>query len=280
VRPGLDDKILASWNGLMVRAIAEAARAFSDARYRALAEDAATFLFSTMVRNGRVLRSYKDGRARIAGYLEDHAALGLAALSLYELTFDEGWLDRARELGASCVTWFWDDATGAFYDTASDHETLITRPRDITDNAMPSGTSLAVELLVRLAEYFHDADARRRATYVVETLAPSIQRYPLAFGHLLASADMLVNGAVELAIVGEVGADDFVSLERAAAEQYVPSLVLAGGAPRSDEKVALLTAREARDGKATAYVCRGYSCEEPAMSAGMLAEQLSVASRV
>jgi uncharacterized protein YyaL (SSP411 family) len=280
VRPGCDDKVLASWNGLMVRGIAEAARAFGDAKYRALAEDAATFLFGTMVQDGRVLRSYKDGRARIAGYLEDHAALGLAALSMYELTFDEAWLDRARELGASCVTWFWDDATGAFYDTASDHETLITRPREITDNATPSGTSLAVELLVRLAEYFHDVDARRRATYVVETLAPSIQRYPLAFGHMLASADMLVNGAVELALVGDVGADDFKSLERAAAEQYVPSLVLAGGAARSDDKIALLSAREARDGKATAYVCRNYACEEPSTSPDRLAEQLSATTRV
>ena len=96
-----------------------------------------------------MFRSYKDGRARIAGYLEDHAALGLAALSVYELTFDERWLDRARAMSDAAVAWFWDDATGAFYDTASDHETLITRPRDVTDNATPSGTSLAVELLAQ-----------------------------------------------------------------------------------------------------------------------------------
>ena len=96
---------------------------------------------------------------------------------------------------------------------------------------MPSGTSLAVELLVRLAELLHDADARRRATYVVETLAPSMARYPSAFGHMLGTADMLINGAVELAIVGDVGSADFEALERAAAERYVPSLVIAGGAP-------------------------------------------------
>ena len=278
VRPGCDDKVLASWNGFMVRGIAEAARAFESDEYRKLAVESAEFLFESMVKDGRVFRSFKDGRARIAGFLEDYAALGLAFLSVYELTFDDRWLDRAHELGDSCVEWFWHDDTGAFYDTASDHETLITRPRDITDNATPSGTSLATELLLRLAELLHDVDARRRATYVLETLAQPMSRYPMAFGHLLASADMVVYGAVELAIVGQVESPGFKALQRTAAELYVPSLVLAGGAPRSDEKIALLTARTARDG-ATAYVCRGYACDEPAESVAKLEEQLVRAGR-
>jgi hypothetical protein len=277
VWPRRDEKILASWNGLMVRGIAEAARAFGNDRYRGAAVESAEFLFENLVKNGRVLRSYKDGRARIAGYLEDYAALGLAALAVYEITFDERWLRRARDMGASMVQWFWDDAAGAFFDTASDHEMLITRPKDVTDNAVPSGTSLAVELLVRLAELFADVDARRRATYVVETLAPAVARYPSAFGHLLGSADMLINGAVELAIVGDPASDDFNALERAAAARYVPSLVLAGGTARSDGSVALLSGRDARAGKATAYVCKGYTCEEPAMTAAVLGEQLAAA---
>jgi uncharacterized protein YyaL (SSP411 family) len=274
VWPGRDDKILASWNGLMVRGIAEAARAFGNERYRETAIGSATFLFEHLVREGRVLRSYKDGRARIAGYLEDHAALGLAALSIYELTFDDAWLDRARQLGDAVVRWFWDADTGAFYDTASDHEQLITRPREISDNATPSGTSLAAELLIRLAELFNDADARRRATYVVESLAPAIGRYPLAFGNILGCADMLINGAIEVAIVGDPASDDFRALERVVAERYVPSLVLAGGAPRSDDSIALLSARDAREGRATAYVCRRYTCEEPAATRALLDEQL------
>jgi uncharacterized protein YyaL (SSP411 family) len=184
------------------------------------------------------------------------------------------WLDRARDMGDAAVRWFWSDETGAFHDTASDHERLITRPREIADNATPSGTSLAVELLVRLAELLLDVDARRRATYVVETLAPAVGRYPSAFGHLLGAADMLINGAVEVAIVGETGSPDFVALERAVAERYVPSLVLAGGASRADDAIALLAGREARGGHATAYVCRGYTCDEPAMSAQQLTSQL------
>jgi len=274
VWPGRDEKILTAWNGLMVRGIAEAARAFGDDAYRKLAIESAAFLFGSLCHDGRVLRSYKDSRARIAGYLEDYASLGLAALAVYELTFDTVWLDRARAMSDATVQWFWSDDTGAFYDTASDHEELIVRPREVADNATPSGTSLAVELLVRLAELLHDVEARRRATYVVETLAPMIARYPSAFGHILGAADMLINGAVEVAIVGDVGTADFRAMERAVAEQYVPSLVLAGGAPRADDSIALLTARDARDGHATAYVCRGYTCDEPAMSAQQLRSQL------
>lgn len=274
VWPGRDDKVLASWNGLMVRGIAEAARAFGNDAHRELAVDVATFLFDTMVVDGRVLRSYKDGRARIAGYLEDYAALGLAALSIYELTFDEHWLDRARALSDATIMWFWDDATGAFYDTALDHETLITRPREVTDNAVPSGTALAVELLAKLGDLLHDADARRRSTYVVETLAPPISRYPSAFGHLLGVADMIVNGAIELAITGEVGNPDFVAMQREAGVHYVPSLVLAGG---DSHRIALLEGREAKDGRATAYVCRNYTCEEPAVTRERLGEQLESA---
>ena len=273
--PARDEKILTSWNAHMVRGIAEAARAFGSDRYRLAAVESAEFLFDNLVHHGRVLRSYKDGRARIAGYLEDYAALGLAALAVYEITFDDRWLRRARELGAAVVQWFWDDTTGSLFDTASDHETLITRPRDITDNAVPSGTSLATELLVRLAELFADADARRRATYVVETLAPAIARYASAFGHLLGSADMLINGAVELAIVGDLTSADFAALERAAAERYIPALVIAAGPPGND--LALLTDRPARDGRATAYVCRNYACEEPTTSAAALGDQLAKA---
>ncbi len=280
VWPGRDDKILASWNGLMVRALAEAARAFGDDEYAALAMDGATFLFDRLVRDGRVLRSYSGGQARIAGYLEDHAAVGLAALAVYELTFDDRWLARARDLGASMTRWFWDDAEAVFFDTASDHETLITRPRDVYDNATPSGTSLAVDLLLRLAELFDDREARDRATKVANSLAPAVARYPLAFGHMLGCVDMLVNGAVELALVGDPASDAFRDLERIAADRYVPSLVVAGGAANGAGEVTLLRDRDLIGGRATAYVCRNYACELPATDASTLGRQLDGAARV
>ncbi|HEV8446114.1 MAG TPA: thioredoxin domain-containing protein [Gemmatimonadaceae bacterium] len=265
VWPGRDDKILASWNGLAVRALAEAARAFGDDEFTALALNGATFLFDRLVVDGRVLRSYSGGRARIAGYLEDHAAAGLAALAVYELTFDDRWLARARELGASMTRWFWNEAEGTFFDTAADHEALITRPRDVYDNATPSGTSLAVELLLRLAELFDERGAYDRAAKVANSIAPAVARYPLAFGQMLCNADMLVNGAVELAIVGDPTRPDFQAMAEAAATRYVPSFIVAGG-PESGANagVALLADRTTIDGKATAYLCRNRVCELPA----------------
>ncbi len=274
VWPGRDDKILTSWNGLAVRALAACARIFDDDTLRAAAVESGTFLFGAVVADARVFRSWKEGRPRIAGYLEDYAALGLAALALYELTFDGACLERAREMHDATVRWFWDDAVGAFFDTASDHETLITRPREVSDNATPSGTSLAVELLLRMAELTNDADARRRATYVLETLAPAMARYPSAFGHLLGAADLAINGAVEVAIVGQPAAEDFKALARTVAAEYVPGLVLAGGPAQADEAVALLAGRTMREGKATAYVCRNYTCEEPVSGREELERQL------
>jgi len=278
VRPGCDDKTLASWNGLMVRALAEAARAFDHVAYRAEAIRHGEFLFRALIRDGRVFRSYKAGVARIPGFLEDYAASGLAALSLYELTFDDVWLTRARSLADAMVTCFWDDSAGAFFDTAHDHETLVTRPRDIMDNATPSGTSLAIELLARLADLLQEESMRRRATYVLETMAEPMARHPAAFAHSLGVADLLVRGTVELAIVGDPAADDFRALIRAAAERYVPSLVLAGGPTRKVADIPLLADRSTTDGRATAYVCRNYSCDTPVTDPSALGRQLDSAT--
>ena len=277
--PARDEKVLASWNGLMVRALADAARAFSREDWRTLAVRSGQFLAGEMIRDGRVLRSWKDGQARIPGFLEDHAALGLAFLSLYELTFDREWLTRARALGDTVVASFWDESANAFFDTAHDHERLITRPRDVTDNATPSGTSLAVELLLRLAELFHDTDIQRRATWMLETLAAPMAQHGLAFGHLLGAADLAIHGATEVAIVGDAQSPDFGSLTSEVARQYLPALVLAGGSPNGGTGVALLEDRVAREGRATAYVCRQYVCSEPTSDADRLRSLLEEAGR-
>jgi uncharacterized protein YyaL (SSP411 family) len=281
VWPGLDDKILASWNGLMVRAIAEAARAFDREDYRAVAVSAGEFLFREMVRDGRVFRSFKHGEARIAGFLEDHAALGLAAIALYELTLETIWLSRARALSRATVEWFWDDAHEMFYDTASDGEQLITRPHDVSDNATPSGTSLAVELQLLMAELFDDRDARARADSVIGSLAPAMARYPAAFGHMLGNADLAIHGATEVAIAGDPATPAFGALSRAVADTYVPSLVLVGGRDHLDDetRIALLDGRSTRDGTPTGYVCRNFACDVPVTTAAELIEQLHGAAR-
>ena len=280
VWPARDEKILASWNGLMLRALAEGARAFDSDGLRAAAIANGEFLFRELVRDGRVLRTHKAGESRLSGYLEDHAAVALGALSLWELTFEREWLDRAVQLAHACIEWFWDDAVGAFFDTARDHEELLVRPRDITDNATPSGTSLAVDLLVRLSDLLHDTEFQRRATWVLETLGDAPAKHAQAFGHLLGAADMLVRGATELAVIGDPSSEEFRSLVRAAACEYAPSLVIAGGAAGSNADVALLAGRPLQAGSAaTAYLCRGYTCEAPATSPVLLREQLRALTR-
>jgi uncharacterized protein YyaL (SSP411 family) len=280
-RPGRDEKVLASWNGLMLRAIAESARAFARDDHRALAIRTGEFLLREMVRDGRVMRSHTGGVTRIAGYLEDHTAVALGFLDLYGLTFDHRWLEAARSIGDAVDRWFWDEPTGAYFDTASDHEALLTRPRDVTDNAIPSGTSLAVDLLLRLAELLGDATRRERATRVLESLSEPLARYASAFGHLLGAADMAVHGAVEVALAGDPALEDFRALADAVGGEYVPSLVIAGGAARGDApaSIPLLVDKVPRDNQATAYVCRQYLCEEPVTDPGALPAQLARASR-
>ncbi len=275
VRPGRDEKIVASWNGLMLRAIAEAARAFGDRGLRDEALRAARFLERALLRDGRVLRTWRDGTARIPGFLEDHAALALGFLAVHQLTFDRHWLDLALHLADATVEWFWDDEAGAFYDTARDAEPLVTRPRDVVDNAIPSGTSLAVELQLMVAEYRGDATARRRAEYVLATLTEPMQRSAMAFGHLLGAADCAVNGAVEVALAGTPDSGPFDALAAAVAQVYVPSLVLAGGAGAAIAGLPLLDGRAAAPGTAQAFVCARYVCEQPTADAAALRAQLT-----
>jgi uncharacterized protein YyaL (SSP411 family) len=281
-RPGRDEKVLAGWNGLMLRGIAEAARAFGRDDYRAVAVRNAEFLLREMVRGGRVMRSHTAGLTRIPGYLEDHAAVALGFLDVYGLTFDRRWLDAARTIADAVDEWFWDESVGAYFDTARDHETLLTRPRDITDNAVPAGTSLAIDLLLRLAEVFGDDARRQRAMRVLESVTEPLIRYAPAFGHMLGAADMAVHGAVEVAIAGDPAADDFRALADAVGAEYVPSLVIAGGAaPAADGalRIALLADKPPRNDQATAYVCRQYLCEEPTSEPAALPSQLERASR-
>ncbi|NUQ20002.1 MAG: hypothetical protein HOQ09_03480 [Gemmatimonadaceae bacterium] len=173
---------------------------------------------------------------------------------------------------------FWSAETEPFFDTASDHETLVTRPRDVTDNAVPAGTSLTAELLLKLGEILHDAELTRRGTWIVETLAEPMAQHPQAFGNLLGAADAAIHGFVEVAIVGEPEDARFVALAAEVCTRYLPALALAGGPAANAGGIGLLADREAR-GAPTAYLCRGYTCEAPVTEPRALAEQLEGVSR-
>jgi hypothetical protein len=277
-RPGRDEKVLASWNGLMLRGLAEAARAFDSEAYRALATRNGEFLRRTFLRDGRVTRSSKDGESKGHGFLEDYAAIALAWLDLYALTGERRWLDDARTLGDSTLEWFWDDSLGAWFDTARDHEQLITRPRDATDNALPSGSSLATELMQRLAVYVGAEKYGQTADRFLASIADAVTTHPTAFGHLLGVADFAVFDPLEVAVIGGPETRNVAPMLRYIANRYLPSLVLAssGGEPGSD--LPLLKDRPGGR-EAVAYVCRRGVCQAPAESVDQLAASLDAALR-
>ena len=276
-RPARDEKILASWNGLMLRALAEAARVLEHDEARALAMRNGSFLLRELVHDGRAARVWNaaGGAPYAPGFLDDQAAVALAAIAMYELTFDASWVAQARRMADAMLRWFWDEHTGMFYDTAHDHEALITRPRETTDNATPSGTSLAVELLLRLGDLLDVPSWRQHAVDVLASIGNAVERYPLAFGHLLTAADVAVYGPVEVALLGDPSSVGFLALQRAAAQQYVPGLVLAGG--RANGDIALLRNRKPINDAATAFVCRQYACDAPTTIPETLSAQLELA---
>ena len=277
VWPALDDKVIASWNGLMLRAVAEAARVLGDSALRSLAIRNGEFLRAHMVRDGRVFRSYRRGAVKEIGFLEDHAAVALGFLDLYALTFDATWLADAMTIADVAVERFHDPTRATFFDTASDHESLITRPRDITDNAMPSGTSLMADLLMRLSIISGNGRGAEMAASICGAVADALARHPSSFGHLLGVADMVLFGATEVALVGDPDSVAFGALRDALGATYAPSLVLAGGRPAPESPLALVRARTAPDGGAMAYLCRQYRCEAPTSDPAELILQLTAA---
>jgi uncharacterized protein YyaL (SSP411 family) len=279
VRPGRDEKILAAWNGLMLRSFALAARITGREDYREAAVRNAAFIVEKMKEGGRIHRSYKDGRARFNGYLEDYAMVADGLVAVYEATFQTRWLVEADALMQAVSELFWDEARRSFYDTPADHEELVTRPRDVYDNAAPSGTSVATEVLLRLALLLDRADYRQRAEDILGELAGGMEKIPGAFGRLLCALDFSTAEPREVAIIGGPEAADTGALLDEVYSTYLPNKVVAGRDPQDDEAaglVPLLAQRGAREGKATAYVCVQYACQTPTTDTQELARQLGI----
>jgi uncharacterized protein YyaL (SSP411 family) len=277
VRPGRDEKALAAWNGLMLRSLSLAAGTLGREDYREAAGKNARFLLDSMIVDGRLMRSYKDGRARIEGYLEDYALVADGLLALHEATLERRWLQEAVALSGTMNELFWDEERRAFYDTPAGGEELIARPRDIYDNATPSGNSVAVDVSLRLAVLLDREDYRERAGAVLEDLSGGMEKAPGGFGRLLCALDFHLSRPKEVAIVGEPGAPDTRALVDTVHSRYQPNKVVAGSAPGNEEVAnltPLLADRPMRDGRATAYVCEGYACKSPTTDPEELGRQL------
>jgi uncharacterized protein YyaL (SSP411 family) len=270
VWPGLDDKRLTSWNALTIAALADAGAVLERGDYLDAARACAEFVFEDLCdEDGNLLRTYKDGRAHLSAYLEDHAFLLEALLTLYEATFEQRWFERAQALAETIVARFADPERGGFYSTASDHEDLIARRKEIGDHPIPSGNSSAAMGLLRLAALTGERRYGQQAEGVFRLLAKPATQHPTSFAHLLRAIDFNLSPTKEVALIGE----DLTAMARVVRTEYRPHLVLAGG-PEDSDVPALLKDRPTIEGSPTAYVCESFTCKHPVTAAQSLAPLL------
>ena len=282
VPPMTDDKVITSWNALVMRAFAEAGAAFNREDWVAVAVQNAEFIFERLVRDdGRLMRSCKadsDVPASILGFLEDYAYLADALTHLYEATFDVQWLERAEELCDAMIELFWDPADGIFYDTGSDQEALIVRPRDTFDNAQPCGSSAASLALLRCAEFTGNVDLERIGAANLRSMRDLMERAPSAFSWWLQAAQFYSNPIKQVVIVGERGNTETEALLAEARRGFNPDRIVAlltPGDEDGEKSLPLFEGRRMIDGLPTAYVCRNYACELPVNDVEALQAQLN-----
>ncbi|HEX3361402.1 MAG TPA: thioredoxin domain-containing protein [Solirubrobacterales bacterium] len=271
VPPGLDDKRLCSWNALAIAALAEAGAVLGRADYLDAAATCAEFILDSMRdEDGRLLRTYKDGRAHLNAYLEDHAFLVEALLTLYEAGFDPRWFKEARALAESMIDRFGDAERGGFFTTSTDHEELIARRKEVGDHPIPSGQSSAALGLLRLAAISGEANFAERAVGVFALFGEPMISHPDSFAHLLRALDFHLASKREVALVGL----DFSALEAVVRAEYRPNIVVAAG-PAGAVEPPLLDARTEIGGEAAAYVCEGFTCNLPVTDPEALRRELS-----
>lgn len=278
-RPGLDDKVLTDWNGLMIAALSTAARAFDELDYEAAAVEAADFLLDTMwTEDDRLLHRYRNGEAAVAAHLDDYAFLTWGLIELYETTFEPRWLEAALALMETSVELFWDEDDSGFFLTASDGEELIVRPKEVADGALPSGNSVHCANLLRLARMTGRTALAERADALSRWAGEQARERPTGFTALLVGLQRTLGTEREIVVAGDAEADDTQTLVETVRSVYDPfSVVL----HRPDEEQPPITdlapfteAQTPQDGTAVAYVCRDFQCEAPTADAEHLRRQL------
>ena len=283
-QPARDGKALAAWNGLAIAAFADAAAALAAtdparaAGYLDAAERAAgTIVDGLLQPDGSLGRSWKDGRAVGSGVLEDYTHLADGLLALYEASFEAKWFKIAQALMDRVLAHFADPA-GGFFDTADDHERLVTRPKDVQDNAVPSGNAMAARVLLRLAAWTGEGRYRDAAERAIRSVVPFVTRYPTGFAQWLSAMDLALAPVVEVAIVGEPGDAATAALVAETRRGFRPNQVTAVAADPAASAIPLMAERVAIDGRATAYVCRAFVCRLPVGEADALRAQLEAAA--
>ncbi|MBI4617411.1 MAG: thioredoxin domain-containing protein [Planctomycetes bacterium] len=264
VRPGRDEKVLAGWTGLMAGAFARGFQATGDPRYRETAGRALSFVLSEMRAGGRLSRTWRDGKAKIDGFLEDHAFVLEALVVLYEATFDPAWIERALSLADETNALFWDDQDGGFFYTAAGRRDLIVRSKHPYENAIPSGNSAAAHALARLARLSGRKDLAEKAERTFLAFLAGMEQAPAAFSYLLSALDFHLAPPREVVLAGPDDAS-LAGFRGVLARRYDPHLVVAGetddGEPEVAERtVPLLAGKSHPPGRAGACVCRDFAC--------------------
>ena len=274
VHPLLDDKVLASWNGMMLRSFSEAGAALSREDYLDAAIKNASFLLETMRPHEKLLRTYRAGQAKLSGFLEDYSFVADGLLALYEATFDQHWLAASVDLADRMIQLFWDDGVGGFYDTSIEHDQLVVRPRDVLDNAQPCGGSVATEVLLKLAVITGNEEYRVKAATPLRTLKELMGRAPAGTGQWLAALDFYVSTPKEVVIIGPREDSKTAALLQTVNGNFHPNKVLVGAENEGEHGLPLLESRGMINGEPTAYVCENYTCQLPVTTPEELSVQM------
>ncbi len=263
LRPGTDDKVLTAWNGLMLAAFAEAGRVLNSSQYLEIATRNANFLLTASSPDGKLRRAWRAGRTGEVVFLEDYASLILGLLELYQSDFNNRWFLEANRLAGEMIQRF-GDPSGGFFDTPFDGESLLTRPKDLQDNATPCGNALAAEALLKLAAFTERTEWHAPAEQALGLVAEQSARYPTAFGRWLSAADFALGEVKQVAIIGAISDERTQTLIGEIRKAYRPNLIVAASSyPPPEGAPALLADRPLVDGKPTAYVCEGFVCRQP-----------------
>ncbi|MEO6051955.1 MAG: thioredoxin domain-containing protein, partial [Pyrinomonadaceae bacterium] len=259
IKPFRDEKVLTAWNGLMLAAFADAAGVLGNDEYLQVAKENAAFIKQELQNDGRLLRTWKDGKARLNGYIEDYANVTDGLIVLFQVSGEIEYLTESQRLADLMITEFWDGENGGFFFTSNDHEELVVRNKDFYDNATPSGNSVAADVLLRLAKLTGDEKYDRFAVTVLRLAASQIRRHPAGFGRALSALEFHLAETREIVVIGGKGNE----LDRAVLENYLPNAVVINSENPEADGWTLLKDRTMIDGMATAYVCENFVCQRP-----------------
>lgn len=284
VPPGKDDKVLAAWNGMMISALARGYQVLGEKRYLEAAQRAADFVLSEMVRDGALLRTYRNygdghGVSKLPGYLDDYAEVSCALVDLYEAGFDHCRLKAADQLARRMLADFWDERHGGFYYTSAAHSNLLVRTKPVYDGPVPSGNSTAARVLLRLSKLLDNQDYFSKAEDLLVSMAHGLRGQPRAHLHLLCAADFYLHPTREIAVAGRRDGDDTRRLLEIVHRKFIPNKILALVEPDADSRsvepaVPLLAGKRMLSGKAAVYVCENFTCKQPIVDANTLEKAL------